>query len=740
MIGLLISLLLSAALPAPGPEPVEQLLQRASGLVRLSYYDEAAELLEGLDLRAENRRQKTAVKLLAARSRLGQGKVKEAAAILDSYRKAKGVAVDGFSYALATRYLGIAEASTGRFIRAEALFDELVGHTHARVFLPELAFQGLEAALRAKNKKQVKAWLKRVSRSGGEKSRRLTAAARALAALGKKPKDECGQLLVDFPCAPLPASCDKLAVVQKLPAKTRFRRARNLFECWGYEEALSEFEHFLTDKAYRAFHLDAHFYVAEVLSRKLRNDRASALEHYTHVYKHSRGRRAYALYQMGRCKMNLELYEEAGELFGRYLDKYPDGEFAERCRYYAGWLPYDHEKLAQAVPGFDAFLRKHRKGSLRSYVIWFRAWSLFRLGKLGPAIGGFKDLIPYGNNIVAGKAYYWTARAHEELGKKKKALAEFRQLIKRYPMSYYDRLSRLRVMELGGEVKDEVTAIDLPAPPRPVPADLAEIVPRRLDAAMSPVMGALYAGETAIARKLFAPVDNEFFRLTRKKSAEARFVAWSLLEEPDKMRAWGRKNLRGRGDYPTSDNRLAWMFEYPEAYRVLIEIEARRNGLPPYFLYSIMRQESRYRRGVTSWADAMGLMQVVPGTGAKTARLNGVPFSRRELFTPELNIKLAAAYLGALNRDMRGQLVLVAASYNAGPVAVRQFLETNRGQDFDFFIEEIAYNEARNYCRKVAGHVVAYLATYAPPGERPPVVERLFPAAVNYEVGKSVGY
>jgi len=253
-------------------------------------------------------------------------------------------------------------------------------------------------------------------------------------------------------------------------------------------------------------------------------------------------------------------------------------------------------------------------------------------------------------------------------------------------------------------------------------------------------MAALYAGETAIARKLFAPVEKKFFRLTRKKSAEARFVAWSLLEEPDKMRAWGRKNLRGRGDYPTSGNRLAWMFEYPEAYRVLIEIEARKNGLPPYFLYSIMRQESRYRRGVTSWANAMGLMQVVPGTGAETARLNGVPFSRRALFTPELNIKLAAAYLGALNRDMRGQLVLVAASYNAGPVAVRQFLETNRGRDFDFFIEEIAYNEARNYCRKVAGHVVAYLATYAAPGKRSSVVERLFPAVVNYEVGRSVGY
>jgi len=719
---------------------VEQQLQQASGLVRLGYFDEAAGLLEGLDLRAKEQRQKNAVKLLAARTRLGQGKVKEAAAILTAFRKAKGTPHQGFSYALATSYLGNAEATAGRFGSAEALFEELKGHTHARVFMPELGFQGLEAALGARDKKKIKVWLKRVSRSKGEKSRRLAIAARARAALGKQPKDECRQLLIDFPCAALPAACSKLAEVSKLSAKKRFRRARNLFECWGYEEALHEFEHFLSDKAYRSLHLDSHFYIAEILSRKLRNDRARALEHYRHVHKRSKGRKAYSLYQMARCKMNLELYEEAQELFRKYLDKYPDGEFVERCRYYAGWLPYDHDELARAIPGFDAFLRKYRKGSLRSYVIWFRAWSLYRLGKWGQAIEGFKDLVPYGNNIVAGKAYYWIARAHEKLGKKKKALAEFKQLSKRYAMSYYDRRSRHRIRELGGEFEDEVVAIDMPPPARPVPDDLEGITPRRILGEMTPVLDALYAGETAMARKLFAPVEKDFFRVTRKISAGARFVVWSLLEEPDKMRAWGRKNLRRRGDYPNKKNRLGWMFEYPEAYRVLIQVEAKKNGLPPYFLYSIMRQESRYRRGVTSWADAMGLMQVVPGTGSKTARLNNVAYSRRALFTPELNIKLAAAYLGALNRDMRGQLILVAASYNAGPIAVRQFLESNRDRDLDYMIEEIAYNEARNYCRKVAGHVVAYLATYAAPEERGPVLEHLFPDALNYDVGKSVGY
>jgi hypothetical protein len=313
--------------------------------------------------------------------------------------------------------------------------------------------------------------------------------------------------------------------------------------------------------------------------------------------------------------------------------------------------------------------------------------------------------------------------------------------VDRYPLSYYGWLGWQQLAELEKRQPHPVLARQLPAPLRPTPTDMLVLIPKKRRAEFREVSDAIFLGEIAFARRRFKRDESRFFRLAGNKNRGlARFVAWSLLEEPQKLREWGRKHMRHRGNIPTKRGHLAWMMEYPEAYRLLIEAEAKRNDLPPWFLYSIMRQESRYRRGVISWADAMGLMQLVPSTGSKTAALLSLPFVREHLFLPETNIKLAAGYLGALNRDMKGQLTLVAASYNAGPLAVRSFLKSNKGNDFDFMIEEIAYNEARNYCRKVAGHVLNYLLLYSPKDIREDIVNRLFPERLNYLVGETVLY
>jgi len=551
-------------------------------------------------------------------------------------------------------------------------------------------------------------------------------------------ESDCHRLLVESPCDALPVQCEGAERLARLKPADRFRRAEELFECWGYAEAAAEFEHFLTDKRFKSYRNRAHFYLAEIHGRKLRDDRKKAFDHYRHVYKFGGGSKSYSLYQMGRCLMNLEQYDEAAAIFLQYAGKFPKGEFAERCWYYQGWLPYDHDQLEPALKGFDAYLSRYSKGELWSYIVWFKGWSQYRLGRMDDSAKTLKKLAGWGNDIVGAKAAYWLARIAQQTGKTEAAKDAFRKITKRWPLSYYGLLAWRALDSCGGDQDPFLGEHPSLSIPYPSPFEAEEIVPS-LASRLDDTMDAVLLGEIELARKSFAPLGADFDTAAADE-ARARYWIHSLLEQPDVLREWGGRNHRIRGKKPTDDNRLRWMMEFPQAYRLLVEAEAVKSGLPPWFIYSIMRQESRYRRGVVSWADAVGLLQVIPQTGSRTAARLGVPFDRKLLTLPETNIKLGAGYLGALARDFRNQYILVAASYNAGPAPIRTFLGLNKGKDIDFAVEEIAYNEARNYCRKVSGHMLKYLSIYASADEAAQLLPLLVPVKPDFEVGSQVDY
>ena len=201
------------------------------------------------------------------------------------------------------------------------------------------------------------------------------------------------------------------------------------------------------------------------------------------------------------------------------------------------------------------------------------------------------------------------------------------------------------------------------------------------------------------------------------------------LETPDDARALGRDRWRVRRKRPRADTAARWQLEYPRAYWSLIVPEAARWGLTPFFVDGIMRQESRYRRGVISWADAMGLIQLIPSTAARVGELIGFEVPRFRVFEPAVNLRLGTAYLGMLFREFSGVYVLTAAAYNSGAPAIKGFMgRTNDG--IDEAIEDIAYNEGRNYCRKVFGHLLVYLTLHAPIEERKALLPHLIPDAV----------
>ncbi len=107
--------------------------------------------------------------------------------------------------------------------------------------------------------------------------------------------------------------------------------------------------------------------------------------------------------------------------------------------------------------------------------------------------------------------------------------------------------------------------------------------------------------------------------------------------------------------------------------------------LSPQLVLAIIHTESNFNPNAVSPKNAQGLMQLIPDTAAR--------FKVRNILDPAQNIRGGMAYLRWLMAYYQGNVVLVAAAYNAGEGAVNRY----RGVP--------PYAETLNYVRKVLAQV-----------------------------------
>lgn len=147
---------------------------------------------------------------------------------------------------------------------------------------------------------------------------------------------------------------------------------------------------------------------------------------------------------------------------------------------------------------------------------------------------------------------------------------------------------------------------------------------------------------------------------------------------------------------------------YPRPYDAEVMNAAQVSALPATLIYGIIRQESLYERDAISSADARGLTQLTLDTARRTARKWQLPAPTADaLFDPQVSVVLGAAHLKDLLDRFGGQLPLALAAYNAGPGAVQRWLPTGE-MDPDIWLENIPYNETRDYVRRILWHTVVF--------------------------------
>ncbi len=131
------------------------------------------------------------------------------------------------------------------------------------------------------------------------------------------------------------------------------------------------------------------------------------------------------------------------------------------------------------------------------------------------------------------------------------------------------------------------------------------------------------------------------------------------------------------------------------------------DGLDPYLMLSLIRQESAFNENAHSHAGAIGLMQVMPRTGKLLSRV-----SRNQLFNPDTNVKVGVKYFSRLMERFDGSVELSLAAYNAGPERVDEWRERYPVKDKMLFVDLVPFRETREYVASIARNYYWYLSLY----------------------------
>ena len=323
----------------------------------------------------------------------------------------------------------------------------------------------------------------------------------------------------------------------------------------------------------------------------------------------------------------------------------------------------------------------------------------------------------YPDSTDVNDALYFLGRLSERKNDDASARACYEELIARFPNTYYAVLARDRLMQpaLQGstaspEMLQFLRAIAWP-PREQFPSFVpSEAVQARMDRAQLLQLTGLddfAEGELKFGARNDGVQHNVYaFELARM--AAARNNADQAMRY---IKAYAPDYLY----MPLDEAPVAfWQLAFPIPYRDCIEQYSREQGLDPFVVAALIRQESEFDPKVISHAKAYGLMQLLPTTGRDLARHFGIKrLPAAQLLTPDRNIQLGTYYFRTFLDSYGGQVELALASYNAGPGRANLWRTWGPFREQAEFVETVPFHETRGYIQIVLRNADVYRRLYS---------------------------
>ena len=378
------------------------------------------------------------------------------------------------------------------------------------------------------------------------------------------------------------------------------------------------------------------------------------------------------------------------------------------------------EKLWVFKPRKGFFLKRRVQALSRM------AWVAFKRNHYKTASYWFQKAIEHDlNETMRDQNLFWLAMSELEKNEVSQSQKTFNRLIKAYPISYYSQLGRRQLEWFrGGGVAGDIATNDVTKP----------LLLNVAGGTESPLLKRVELQELKLSREQQIFVDRYDILMAADQTKLAGEVLSKLalkgLPESDRLQL-AERFFRAGDYYRTYRTALVttsfdernpksiWLpYLYPKASWGNVHAYSMANGIDPYLVLSIMRKESLYQKEITSVADAHGLMQLMPQYARQWSPLIGIEFGlARELFDPELNIRIAALHLGNLFQRYNGNHINMVAAYNGSETALERWRRTFPGLADPMFVEEITYGETKNYVKQVLKNLYVYHQLYTNTGE-----------------------
>ena len=313
------------------------------------------------------------------------------------------------------------------------------------------------------------------------------------------------------------------------------------------------------------------------------------------------------------------------------------------------------------------------------------------------------------NSILAPRAGFWVGKWAASLGKQQESQTAYKYVISQFPYSYYAwRAATMLGLNVGNFDNVRVMNPEIITQERPVPPAGSETFKELYLLGLD--RDAWLQWQTEFQNKIQPTVAEQFTEGLMRLAKGENMIGIDKISKLE-----DREIPAEVAQYQALSKQISyWQARYPFPYLREIQKWSIERKLNPLLVTALMRQESRFEPKIKSVADATGLMQVLPSTAKWIAPQIKVDFKTINLENPNDNIMLGTWYLGHTHDQYNNNSLLAIASYNAGPGNVSKWLQTQTTKDPDEFVEQIPFDETKNYVRQVFGNYWNYLRLYNP--------------------------
>ena len=508
----------------------------------------------------------------------------------------------------------------------------------------------------------------------------------------------------------------QLAVIgAAAPISSEERRAHAdaLYRAGRYNDAAEEYRVLASASDLSAAVRNEVLVAAANCDWKLKRLNKRELERLPDTQDEAGARRLYLMMELARDKDDTDAQRQIVE---QLKTRFAESSWLAEALYSSGNMYLLRKDYSQAI-GYYADLAKRFPKSCEPEPTthcsnyspsshWRAAWLSYRLKQYSDAARLMDEQIadyPGGKEIPS--ALYWRGRIYEQQEKRPAlAAAYYHALTRVYQHYYYAAEAKLRLAALANVMPEDIAALNAMRP-ETIP-ELSDDVPED--------------DPHVVKAKLLANAGlNEY--IPQEIRAADGSAEWGSFAEAEIYTSYGEtframRVLKRAIPFYTSASIPAmpltyWRILFPEAYWPQIKSSAAANGLDPYMVASLIRQESEFNPQAISNKSAYGLMQLLPSVGKAMAKSEGMKhFETSQLLDPNVNIQLGCRYLRQTMDKFGGQPEYVFAAYNAGDARVVDWRSAAGEQSIDEFVESIPFTETRDYVQAILRNEDIYRA------------------------------